>query len=184
MFEQLKKQLKEIVEIADQCPEHYREKCFSILLEHFLASKEKQIEPKDETPEIAGIGLSGKWPPEFSRFLKDHKLTAVSSVFHLEEGRCEIIVRNIKTKKKATGEVRLALLLGVKHMAEEGSPNVPNEELRQLCSNHGVLDTPNFTSIMKKNKDLFLVKDKDWKLTKPGENEAAIIIKELAGISE
>lgn len=177
MFEQLKEQLKEIVEIADQCPDRYRERCFSILLEHFLASQEKQ--------ETGGLDFTGEWPAEFSRFVADHQLKqAVSDVFHIEEGKCEIIVKDLKTKKKATGEIRLALLIGIKHLAEEGSPNVPNEELRKLCSDHALLDAPNFTSIMKKHKNWFLTKDKDWKLTKPGEKEAANLVKELAGVKE
>lgn len=186
MFEQLKKQLNEIVEVANQCPEAYRERCFSILLEHFLTSQEKPKAPSGAFPKITSEAFLREWPIEFSRFIEEHKLTeTVSRVFHLEEGKCEIIVKDLNTKKKATGQVRLALLLGVKHMAEEGLPNVPNEDLRQLCSSHALFDTANFASIMKKNKNLFLsIKGKGWKLTKPGENEAGAIIKELAGVSE
>jgi hypothetical protein len=189
MFEQLKKQLKEIVEITEQCPEQYREKCFSILLEHFLAFQEKTKVPVGESSNITGEDFSGEWNPTFSKFVKDHGLTkAVRNVFHIESGKCEIIVRDLKTKDKAPAQVRLALLIGIKHMAGEETANIPNEELRYLCSTHAMLDTANFASIIRKNKDLFLQvgkgRKKDWKLTKPGEDKAQELIKELAGVSE
>lgn len=108
---------------------------------------------------------------------------AVSHVFQLEDNKCHIIVKHLKTEKKASGQVRLALLIGIKQLAEEGIPNIPNEELRKLCTEHAVFDNPNFAANMKKNKNLFLPQGRDWKLTKPGENEAANLIKELVGVS-
>lgn len=187
MFEELKKQLKEIVEIAESCPEPYKERCFSVLLEHFLSSKEKMKEfvgkPNREEKEES---FSGEWSPAFLKFIEEYGLKeAIYQIFHFEDGKCEIIVKDLRTNNKATGQVNLALLLGIKHLAEEGAPNVPNEELRQLCDEHAVLDSANFSANMKKNKNLFLPTKrkgkKDWKLTKPGENKAAELIKELAG---
>jgi len=41
LFELLKKNLTEIIEIVNQYPEQYREKCFSTLLAHFKTSPKK-----------------------------------------------------------------------------------------------------------------------------------------------
>jgi len=168
MYEQLKEKLKEIVEICEQCPEQYRGKCFEILLEHYLSSVEK-IPVKKPSEVLPG-------DEELPKGLPD-------SIFHTDGDKIEIIVKDLKTKSKADKQVRLALLLGMRHQKEQGS--IPRKELRELCKKYAALDGANFSGIMKKRMDLFVQqKNKDWQLTKPGENEAVQIIKELAGVDE
>jgi hypothetical protein len=179
MLEQFKKQLHEITKLVELCPDRYKEKCFEILLQHLLLLEEAKLAPV-RIPKPSDTGLFEKLSPAFTRFIETHGLNeAISNVFQIDDGRCEIIVRGIETRKKATGQVRLGLLLGIKNLILNGSPNVTYEELRQLCIDHSVYDSANFAAIMKKNRDLFLTEANNWKLTKPGENKAAELIKEL-----
>jgi len=45
MFEQIKEKLQEIIEIAENCPEKYQDKCFEILLKALIAQTELQLSP-------------------------------------------------------------------------------------------------------------------------------------------
>lgn len=187
MFEELKKNLNEIVAIANKCPEQYREKCFSILLEHFLTSQEKPKIPKGESSKLEDVSMP-QASDEFSKFIGDDSelKEAVPNVFHIEKDNYRIIIGDLKTKKKAEGQVRAALLIGIKHLIADGEASIPYEELKGFCGDHAVLDKANFQSIMKKKKkkNLFLPQDKDWKLTNPGKKEAVKLIKDLGGASE
>ena len=170
MFKQIKEQLKEIAEIADGCPERYQERCFSILLEYYLSSVEET--PTKKPSEVSSTA-DEKLPMGLSQDIAIH-------TFHIEKGKCEIIVKDLKVKKKADKQVRLALLLGIKHQIEEKMALIPRKELHQLCKDYAALDSSNFSANMKRHKDIFLIEKKDWKLTKPGENEAISVINELA----
>ncbi len=185
MFEELKNQLQEIIDVAELCPERYREKCFSILLEHWLSSYENPKMPPGKPLEAKNTILAGGSRDLFSQFVKEHDLNGtLSQVFHLEDSKCGIIVNDLKTPKKAQRQVRLGLLVGVKHIVEEGVPNIPDQELRDLCTTYAAYDESNFASYMKKQKHLFVKTDTGWKLTKPGEKEAANLIKELGKATE
>ena len=42
MYQKLKDEIKEIIEIVNQCPEGLQEKCFELLLENFIMIKVKE----------------------------------------------------------------------------------------------------------------------------------------------
>ena len=176
MYERIKKAVEEIAKIADSCPENYREKCFSILLEKYLGLELPQEGKAGQAKEDLNGHSTG-----LSKFLTDNGLKAenLENIFHIEKGVCEIIVKDVKTDKKAIGQIRLALLLAIKNSILGKELFVSAEELQQICQTHALYDVSNFRAIMKKNLNLFLPVVKDWKLTKPGEKEAIELIKIL-----
>lgn len=49
MYQNLKSEIKEIIEIVNQCPETLQEKCFELLLENFLNSKKNSTVADNKT---------------------------------------------------------------------------------------------------------------------------------------
>ena len=71
MYQNLKGEIKEIIEIVKECPEGLQEKCFELLLENYLASRgEAQVnarttpmqEETNRTPQIV-LEARRKHPP-------------------------------------------------------------------------------------------------------------------------
>jgi hypothetical protein len=171
MFEKVKEHLKEVISIADKCPEKYQEKCFEILLSSLVRP--------EIPPAVATAGAPAVAKPDF---FSDHDIHEKEwqKVFHFDGKSCSIIVKDLKAKGKAPKQVKLALLLGVKGLLETGAALVSKELLIQTCERYSAYDAKNFAGNMKKQKNLFLTKDDGWVLPVPGQEKAAEVIKELA----
>lgn len=179
MFAKVKDALEEVINLSNSCPDKYQLKCFEVLLSALTRS---------ETPPVANPATAPPTPPgsiqhaQRSAFFTQHGIDNAewTRVFHLDGTSYNIIVGDLRTKPKSQKQVRLALLLGVKSLLETGEPNVPKDSLVEMCKNYSAYDSPNFSGIMKKNRQFFLAKGKDWVLTVPGQQRAADVIKELA----
>jgi hypothetical protein len=177
MFEKVKERLDEVISIAGKCPEQYQVKCFEILLSALV---------RVETPPIRGvegmpkIGVEGRGMPK-ADFFSRYGVTEEewSRVFDFDGSSWSIIV-TLKAKERSKKQVQLALLLGTKSILEGTEPIIPRSSLVELCKHYATYDPPNFAKHMKTQKTLFSTKGKDWSLTKPGQEKAAEVIKELA----
>lgn len=170
MFNKVKECLSEIIAIADKCPEKYQVKCFEVLLNALVR------------PEISTGGTVGEVPvPAKSNFFSRYNITEEewSKVFAFDGSSFSIIV-NLKDKAIARKQIKLALLLGVKNLLETGVSAFSRVSLVELCEKYATFDSSNFAKHMNKKKNLLLSKGDGWVLTRPGENEAAELIKELA----
>jgi len=178
MFEIVKQHLKDIIEIADECPEKYQVKCFEILLDS-LAKGTTVVPTSQPAPSSETIpGLSGTASSFFSRNgITQEQWT---SIFHFDGNECSVIVRDLKEKTTAPMQIKLALLLGVKNLFETGVATVLKDELINMCKQYAAYDRSNFAAHMKKQKNLFLQKGTNWELTRPGQSKASEVIKELA----
>jgi len=186
--EELKREIKEILELVKVCPQNLQEKCFEILLNQALL---KKVTGGGGQPEPAMTHLSSASIPDEIRkrikaFGAKFELTedAILKVFGVDElGNVNIEITDLKTKKMAQQQRRLALLIGVRHQFMEGSFDVPTEELREMCVNYSAYDAPNFSSSLKKFKDDIFAGFKPSatnKLSARGTKEAAELTKELA----
>lgn len=171
MFEKIKDYLKEVISIADTCPEKYQVKCFEVLLSALV---------KPEIPSAVGIAAAPAIPKTdfFSRYNISQEEWA--RVFHFDGSSYSIIVRDLKVKPTAGKQVRLALLLGAKELLNTGEATLSRDSLVELCKSYAAYDSKNFAKHMKSQKDLFLARDDAWALTMPGQDKAAEVIKELA----
>jgi hypothetical protein len=174
MFERVKQNLKEVLEIAEKCPEPYRVKCFEVLLKT-LASEQPR-ETGASPVEAADVKATGV--PFFAQQnIQDEQW---QKVFHSDGKNFGIIVNDLKEKSTAKKQIKLALLLGIKSLLETSEPIIQKESLIELCKRYSCFDSSNFAQHMKNNKLLFLNRGNNWSLTIPGQQEAAKVIKELA----
>lgn len=178
MFETVKQHLNEVIEISDKCPDKYQVKCFEVLLDSLV-----QVHTTSPSTQPATAVTPIKETPKSTlAFFANHGISNEewTRVFHFDGNECQIIANNLKERGKAGKQLKLALLLGVKNMLETGSPDIPKGILIDMCKRYASHDSANFSSIMKKQKNIFLSKGKDWVLTIPGQEKAAEVIKDLA----
>jgi hypothetical protein len=173
MFETISNYLNEVIDIADKCPEKYQVKCFEILLDALV---------KGEA--IASVQTAGVVMPrkdEFD-FFQSHDISRNewTRVFHFDGKSFTIIVKNLKEKPKSKMQIKLGLLLGIKNLLETSEAFVSKDMLIDICKKYTAYDSPNFSTYMKKQKQLFLAQGNGWLLTIPGQEQAAEVIKELA----
>ncbi len=176
MFENIMDNLKEVIAIADSCPEKYQVQCFKILLNSLLAGNKIT----DNTLNYDDLSTTlGKFAQDF---FSRHNISEEEwqRVINYDGETYSVIVSSLKEKSTSRGQIKLALLQGVKGLLESNTPMVNKAELVELCKQHAVYDSANFSAHMKRQKNLFISKGKDWQLTKPGEIKAAEVIKELS----
>jgi hypothetical protein len=172
MFEKVKECLKEVISIADKCPEKYQKKCFEVLLSSLVRPEGLPIVTVAGAPAIAKTDF-------FSNY--DISEKEWQRVFYFDGTSYSIIVKDLKEKRgKAPKQVKLALLLGIKELLNTGEAAVSKESLVEFCKNYAAHDVSNFAGNMKRSKDLFSTKGDGWVLTVPGQDKAAEVIKELA----
>lgn len=178
MFETVKEHLNEVIEISDKCPDKYQVKCFEVLLDSLV-----QLHTKSSTAQPATNGILIEEAPKSSpSFFANHGISDEewTRVYHFDGNEYQIIANNLKEKVKSGKQLKLALLLGVKNLLETDSADIPKGILIDMCKRYASHDSANFSAIMKKQKNLFLPKRKDWVLTIPGQEKAAEVIKSLA----
>jgi len=92
------------------------------------------------------------------------------------------ILKNIPGKSGSEKAVNAALVyLYAKNV--KGQEEALFKEIRELCKDHGCLDSANFASNLKSEKQYFIIggsgKKQTAKLTRPGKTKAAALVEEL-----
>lgn len=182
----IKKIVEEIASISQTVPEQFRLKCFEILLQHKLQGA---MTPSGATKTAEEKSVPSKDSSDlFSRFCDIQKITKnmLERVFDFSGEEPRIIVGDLKKSDKAGRQRNIALLIGVKNLYKTSQTIIPREEFVAYCRDYSAYDTSNFSTNMKSARELFIEHQdpKGWRLTKPGEEEAARVIKELATGSE
>lgn len=190
--EELKKEIKEILELVKVCPQNLQEKCFEVLLNYALSVKGGHSTPtpsKVPTADIPDANIQ-EVPPEVKKriraFAGSHQLSEaeIYKVFNVEEtGNVSIEATDLKAKKISQQQRRLALLIGVKHQFTEGSFDIPKDELREACVTYSAYDAANFVQNLKNMKEIFAgfkPNATTYKLSPMGKSQAASLIKELS----
>lgn len=191
MYEKLKSELKQIIELVESLPEKYRDKSFELLVSRFLSAQvtgDKDLDPKKPGSVPPGKpGHEFTVPAKVRAFIKRYAITdeQLRSIVMLDAGDVHFIhePRNVKN---ATGQIQWALLLGFKSALLGSDMTVDPEAVRSICIEKGFYDKANFAAHFKTpaNKALFngLLKPQGElrKLTPKGEEKLAEILKELA----
>ena len=176
MLEKIKDKLKEVVAIAETCPEKYQVKCFEILLSSFVRTE-------TEVPIIGAAITTGQVGEKVApAFFARQNITEEEwqKVFHFDGTTYSIIVDDLKETTKSKKQVNLALLEGIKELLTGGVATIVRDDLIELCKKYYAYDSSNFAAHMKKQKSLFLARGDNWSLTKPGEKRAAEVVKDLS----
>ena len=195
--EALKNELEEIVKIVEVCPKELQEKCFELLLADYLARERfqsqhspsaRQTEPTRMTRTEPHPVSEETLPPDVARRMRTFasqfslSVDAVLKVYQVDElGNVNIEATDLKASQNSKRQRRLALLLGGKHQFQQGSFDVPTEELRELCVTYGAYDAANFMTNMKNAKEILagFRPDATNKLSPTGKAELGSLLKEI-----
>jgi len=180
VFEKIRDNLNEVIDLAEKCPEKYQVKCFEVLLDSLVKAETMPTEAVAGVPP-ASTEPSGKPKSDFFsqyNILQDEW----SRVFHFDGDSWSIIIKakDLREKAKSKKQIKLALLVGVKNLLKTGESAILRTELIDMCNQYSTYDQGNFAAHMKSQHNLFLRKGDGWILTRPGNEEAAKVIKELA----
>lgn len=185
--DELKKELKEVIELVKLCPPNLQEKCFEMLLETFLkkgASSGQSTSPINEIISTSVSDIPVEVNKRLKAFAAQNGLSddLIQKAFNFDElGNVSIEVTDLKASKTSRRQRNLALLIGVRHQFMEGNFDVPTEELREMCVTYGTYDAANFTTNLKGMKEIFagFKLGTTNKLSPLGKKLAADLIKEL-----
>lgn len=190
-YQKLKKEIKEIVDIAEDVPEAYKEKCFEGLLNHLLRespapppSKDDSRHPPkgDRPPPAAELPIT----TQLRVFMQRNSVTEEELKAVLMFADNEVyFLREPSPPKIIDGQIQWALLLALKNCILNNELSVDPEDVRSVCQDKGFYDANNFAAYFKKAKYSKLFKGPMEKqgdpqgLTSEGQAELAKIIREL-----
>lgn len=178
-------QLKHVVELANTVPQEFRIKCFELLLANMLQSSSPPAAvapPTQQPPSPKSTAKPFVLPIDVRAFLSQFRLdeSKIWSLFLVEENEVHPIYQ-LHTVKKAKAQIQLALLMTLQNALRGDQFQVGIEDLRTSCTENKVYDSPNFNAVLRQNKALFKVVDKEQPLTlsPEGKSELADLIEDL-----
>lgn len=196
-YAELKKEIRDIANIASSVPEDFRVKCFEILLNKFLAGREGTGGPGEEEQKDITKTAKGKveeripLTTQLRVFMKKTSVTQeeLSRILVYAEGDVHF-TREPSDVPVSNGQIQWALLLALKNGILNDSFCVDPEDVRSICQEKGFYDRPNFASIFKYKKNAKLFKKAlepqgdAQQLSNEGLAELAKLTKALAGHAE
>jgi hypothetical protein len=206
-YEELKKEIKEIADIANSVPEAFQPQCFEILLRHLLgaASNESSrggtatvLENKKhkDTPDGDASHRTGHHasplptPSQIKVFMQKTGLTLddLQRVVMFEDGEIHFL-KEPTTHTIARGQIEWALLIALKNGFTENSLSVDPENTRSICQEKGFYDQANFLKNFKSPKAAALfqgpmeAQGEPQKLTNDGQKELSQLVKALGNVA-
>ena len=181
-YEKFRKPIQDIINLTNTIDERYREKCFEVLLNHYLSNgTEMKInssmqENKNNAPEAQDF------PTDLKIFLQQNTISeeVVNKLFLREKGEARPIYK-ISEKRKAIAQIQIALLTAFGNALV--TPNTAFEfsikTVRQRCIECNVYESNDFICNFKNKAGLFssLYNENEVvKLTPIGKTELANIM--------
>jgi hypothetical protein len=206
MSDKIREKVLESVRIAKECPDNLQEKCFEVVLLHYLSQLESKPEKKHAVmPEETQLPpTDGPAPAErkgsgqkdiadrdlhvkVKQFLKRAGLTAdhVNQIFYKEGDEIKPLYDDLKTTGIAESQIRIALLHALRNAISAGGFQFDGEEVRKETQLRKCYDPTNFATTFRNNKALFDNFDGYDKsqpritLSTQGKDKLAEIIKDL-----
>jgi len=193
-YDELKNEVKELVEIAKSVPPALQEKCFEILLNRLLDKSRLRSAPREEAhseervqPEV-GVGGELKLLSQVRVFMQRTGITQdqLKAVVTREDEEIHFLKEphNISIAK---GQIAWALLLALKNGLESNVFVVDPEDVRSICQDKGFYDKSNFAAHFKKAANAKLFKGQldpqgeARPLTNEGQTALSALVKDLAG---
>lgn len=177
---------KQAVALADKLPEKYQQKGFEIFLTTLLGGGPIA----SQIPTSATEGEQK--PPKATAFTIPIDVRAFLQQFNVPEENLEKLflmsgteIRpryRIETTKKSTAQIQVAVLTALENALRGGKFEFGWEDVKQRCTDLGVIDTGNFRNHFNNNKRLFksLQDHEHIEISADGKAELAEAIVELA----
>ncbi len=180
-YEKFRKPIQDIINFTNTIDEVYREKCFEVLLNHYI-SNSAGIRNSSLMLEYTNMASETQknLPADLRTFLQENTIPeeTVNKLFLMEKGEARPIY-TITEKRKAIAQIQIALLAAFENALT--SPNgvfeFPINTVRQRCIDYNVYDGTDFMFNFKNRAGLFTNLDHDIvRLTPMGKTELANII--------
>lgn len=176
MYLELKEEIKDIIEIVQQCPEKFQERCFEILLNQYITdyrgekskikgeSKQHQIvveenknvdvgytEESIQTDEIKQTDFHIK----VQRFMGTNgiSISDINNLYYKDNDKLMPLYETLGSTKMNECQMRIALLTAFENSFSDsnGDMTFNGEVVRQRCQAMKCYDMPNFSTNFKKN---------------------------------
>jgi hypothetical protein len=201
----LKDKVKEIVKIAQECPENFQSICFEVLLKHELAVLKKPLhdnvtqttgknerenqepkgiveEPTKKQDDLADTDLHVK----MRKFLEKYALSTsyLNQIFYKEDDQMLPLYEDLKTTRTSECQMRITLLQCLRRAIPTGDFQTEVEAARQEAVLRKCYDKNNWAGNYTNNAILFDFEKysksvKTVTLSEKGKNKLAELIKEL-----
>jgi hypothetical protein len=208
-MEDLKKEVKKLVEITKECPENLQQACFEILLRDFLENRKRDEGKVKEPP--AGAKTSKETPAEDKaiippkttaeqgsdltapelhvkarKFMEKYNITIeqLNQIFYKENENILSLYDDLKTTRTSESQVRVALLQSLVNALQTGEFEANVEDVRSECQARKCYDMNNWGNNFQNNASLFDFGKykkglKIVRLSEEGKKELADLIEEL-----
>jgi hypothetical protein len=181
----LKTDVLELAAIAKECPDGLTERCFELLLTHYL----KQMETATKGAAIEASGTAPVAPPstpvlptkdvsdatvttdapsghdltvkdihvKAKKFLEKYQKTIgdLNQILYKEGDELRPLFEDLKTTKTSESQIRIALLQALTSGIGSGEFQFDGEEVRKECQARKCYDAGNFSANFKNSADLF-----------------------------
>jgi len=178
MYQKLKSEILDIIDIVNKCPENLREKCFELLLNNYLETEKptkseavsmivkSENQPIKAEPSINDQGTSlyellpTDFPVKVQRFLETNGVSfeMINKLYYKENGQILPLYESLKSTQMSECQIRLALLTAFENSFATGEMKFNGEEVRKRCQQMKCYDGSNFAANFKNNSHLF----DDW----------------------
>jgi hypothetical protein len=132
---------------------------------------------QEEPPQSEG-GISGK----AVAWMKKNGITReqLEHVFSIDNDAIDVIASKMPGKSKRQQTVQAYVICGLRSFLLNGELGFTDKDTRDLCNKVGCYDSANHSNYIRALGNLVSgTKDAGWKLTNPGLNECAKIVREL-----
>lgn len=208
MYKELKSEIKEIIEIVNQCPEALQEKCFEILLHNYINSsalskkdisassnpteiKESFVEPA--TSEVDSCEEEIKeadFHIKVRKYLSSNgiSISAINQLYYKEDGKLMPLYESLGSDQMVECQNRLVLLTAFENsFSNSGNEMIVNgETVRKRCQDMKCYDKTHFADTFKRYSAYFdnwnekYDKTAQYSLSQEGKKALAGVLLDLA----
>lgn len=174
MYEELKAEIKEIIEIAKECPVELQQRCFEILLDNYLqkfkATSNDSVAPIQSKESIDNIAIESNETSSYTSDITENdfhvkvrkffqlnniNVSDLNRIYYKENGQLIPYYESMHSTKMSECQIRLTLLTAFETGFATGEFVVNGETVRKRCQELKCYDAPNFATTYKNNSTIF-----------------------------
>ena len=179
MYNDLKNEIKDIIDIVNQCPDSLQEKCFELLLNNYLLCLDKVSKaPKEsvaltqsedtlgneqfndyQVPDNDEEILLTDFHVKIQRLLQGNGIDAsiINQLYYKEDGKMLPLYDTLGSTKMSECQIRLSLLTAFENAYNNGNGELTfnGEVVRSRCQEMKCYDAPNFATNFKSHSKYF-----------------------------